>query len=879
VEVQGDRLKQLRKEAKKLEKEIRALQGEGSDDEDSGGYGGKGKGKSKGYGKGKGKRSRYEEAEEDDGWPEDDQESRQPRQPSVLGKGRPTLAGKGRPSLAAKGRPSQAFNQPGSQMPKGVFRSESESYARLGGNAVQELAKNGGQAPRRSVHQHAALKMADADSAEDEQKPSKAESWAAATSAEAAELGVRRSQKNPKSAKELAEEALQSPVAGPKRLGAAMSEFGKLKRVWSRSTLAKCLRNIFRIPHSWISRITNHTVLEIASCDKLSATLLKRQLLFLAHVVRKPGDDPVRASILKPFSSELQNLGFNRKRSRPRLTWAREVYKHVLFIAGAQSSGLVGSVDDGGHMPAFGPSLTSRESVASQSLVDNCGFMGALDCMSGLKEVHISHVHARFDGSSASSGIGGGASAQPTFQLSSDAQPSAKTQEPAEHDETQDEVLDDKKPEAVQWAEVARPRTWEGSKLRLQTRAKEPAVTEAKEIDIPPEEPAVPEVKAKEPAVPEEWEKEWACSLGLPKVARKLAFWAGLDPKVCQRPKAGHGGITRSIFVNLSELMRHAVLMEQYAQWLSEMKLQATSARYHQQAELDVTREAIVAHSGELTEFKRHSTTVVQQLQAQVSELKRMMSEMVAEMRVLGRQHAEIHASYLREDSERGPSKSLGASGAPEVADLHGAIQASQEHTLSKFGEVDHAMSILHANHSVVHKELLDTKKDWTRGQDLLGQAIQTLSQDFADFQKHSTNVTNKVQSDMYHVEERSRDERDRLNKAEVQIAAIHQTVQASANELVLLRSEQVEGMPATSLVSRHPSPCNARHDATLVASGSGAFLSPLLQQASQNSQQQQSAQLQQQKLQYEQQLQQKLINQQLIRPVRSPAPAGSRGW
>ncbi|CAE8680772.1 unnamed protein product [Polarella glacialis] len=642
------------KEAKKLEKEIRALQGEGSDDEDSGGYGGKGKGKSKGYGKGKGKRSRYEEAEEDDGWPEDDQESRlnfgatSPAQCSWQGQAHPGWQG--------------------SQMPKGVFRSESESYI-CGGICVhldpffqEYLAQQQLHLPHFKIR----IVKADADSAEDEQKPSKAESWAAATSAEAAELGS-----------------------------------GEAFQLSSRASI---------IPEPNVSAPSEPNMAR-------------------------------RRSQKNPKSAKIQNA-------------------LLAYIAGQEHC-----------LQCNGDQRVSKKI--------------------------IQHRH-------------GGASAQPTFQLSSDAQPSAKTQ------------------------------------------AKEPAVTEGKEIDIPPEEPAVPEVKAKEPA---------GLFLYSKKVARKLAFWAGLDPKVCQRPKAGHGGITR------------------YAQWLSEMKLQATSARYHQQAELDVTREAIVAHSGELTEFKRHSTTVVQQLQAQVSELKRMMSEMVAEMRVLGRQHAEIHASYLREDSERGPSKSLGASGAPEVADLHGAIQASQEHTLSKFGEVDHAMSILHANHSVVHKELLDTKKDWTRGQDLLGQAIQTLSQDFADFQKHSTNVTNKVQSDMYHVEERSRDERDRLNKAEVQIAAIHQTVQASANELVLLRSEQVEGMPATSLVSRHPSPCNARHDATLVASGSGAFLSPLLQQASQNSQQQQSAQLQQQKLQYEQQLQQKLINQQLIRPVRSPAPAGSRGW
>ncbi len=155
-----------------------------------------------------------------------------------------------------------------------------------------------------------------------------------------------------------------------RRLGAALSEFRKLERVWSHSTLsadrklrifeacvlskllyclhtawlnkhelarldafqAKCLRQILRIPHSYMSRVTNKSVLQQALAERLSTTLLKRQLLFLAHVARKPGDDPVRRSVLTPFSCELQSRLLKRKRGRPRLTWGREVYKHALSI-------------------------------------------------------------------------------------------------------------------------------------------------------------------------------------------------------------------------------------------------------------------------------------------------------------------------------------------------------------------------------------------------------------------------------------------------------------------------------------------------------------------------------------------------------------------
>ena len=166
-----------------------------------------------------------------------------------------------------------------------------------------------------------------------------------------------------------------SGTLGPelgRRLGAARAEFKKLERIWSHSSLStgrklrifdacvlskplyclhaaylnqqelarldafhvKCLRKITRIPHSYISRISNNTVLERASSTKLSRTLLRRQLELLAHVARKPDADPVRMSVFKPNTVDLKDRAFKRKRGRPRLTWATKVHKHALHAAG-----------------------------------------------------------------------------------------------------------------------------------------------------------------------------------------------------------------------------------------------------------------------------------------------------------------------------------------------------------------------------------------------------------------------------------------------------------------------------------------------------------------------------------------------------------------
>ena len=109
-----------------------------------------------------------------------------------------------------------------------------------------------------------------------------------------------------------------------RRIGLAKAEFDKLDRVWSHATIstqrklrifdacvlskllyslhtawlktadlarldafqARCLRRILRIPHSYYSRISNATVLERASRNKLSCLLLQRQLALFADITR-----------------------------------------------------------------------------------------------------------------------------------------------------------------------------------------------------------------------------------------------------------------------------------------------------------------------------------------------------------------------------------------------------------------------------------------------------------------------------------------------------------------------------------------------------------------------------------------------------------------
>lgn len=256
-----------------------------------------------------------------------------------------------------------------------------------------------------------------------------------------------------------------------------------------------------------------------------------------------------------------------------------------------------------------------------------------------------------------------------------------------------------------------------------------------------------------------------------------------------------------------------------YAQWLSEMKQQATNARYQQQAELDLMRDAINANNGELVDFKRHSSQVVQQLQGQVTELRARLSDAFAEMAQQSRQRTEVEqrtgnaigglqqalntrqmdldsnrrslAEQLERLSTEVESKLQLLEG--EVGNIKRALGSGQEQTIMKFSEVDKAMSIFHQNINGARQELTDTREDWKKSQDLLGQAISTLSQDLADFQKHASTVMNKLQSDAYHFEELGRDSKERMRSIEAQLTGIQQSVYSTNNELILLRGKAEE--------------------------------------------------------------------------------------
>ena len=92
----------------------------------------------------------------------------------------------------------------------------------------------------------------------------------------------------------------------------------------------KCLRRILKVPPSWISRVSNTTVLEMAKTSHLSDKLLHNQLSLFGKIAMSPNDSLMRKLTFHPNS--LQPVALYRRQGRPRLSWQSVLYAHARTI-------------------------------------------------------------------------------------------------------------------------------------------------------------------------------------------------------------------------------------------------------------------------------------------------------------------------------------------------------------------------------------------------------------------------------------------------------------------------------------------------------------------------------------------------------------------
>ena len=96
---------------------------------------------------------------------------------------------------------------------------------------------------------------------------------------------------------------------------------------------------------SFISRVTNKSVLQMAGHKQFTQQLLREQLLLFGRIARSPDSDMLRELTFIPSTLQPATERFVRKVGRPRLEWASCVAKVAHTIVGANGN-LFAAVQD-----------------------------------------------------------------------------------------------------------------------------------------------------------------------------------------------------------------------------------------------------------------------------------------------------------------------------------------------------------------------------------------------------------------------------------------------------------------------------------------------------------------------------------------------------
>ena len=91
-----------------------------------------------------------------------------------------------------------------------------------------------------------------------------------------------------------------------------------------------CLRQILRIRPSFYSRVSNETVLGMASQMRLSCLLQRRQVCSYKRVQTLPANNMLRMLVCHPNGEPIM-WSVQRGRGRPRQVWAHSVHKLLLL--------------------------------------------------------------------------------------------------------------------------------------------------------------------------------------------------------------------------------------------------------------------------------------------------------------------------------------------------------------------------------------------------------------------------------------------------------------------------------------------------------------------------------------------------------------------
>jgi len=223
--------------------------------------------------------------------------------------------------------------------------------------------------------------------------------------------------------------------------------------------------------------------------------------------------------------------------------------------------------------------------------------------------------------------------------------------------------------------------------------------------------------------------------------------------------------------------------VQAFAQWLTEMKARSSRTLQEMLSEMSIIRDGITSNNVELTDFKRHSSGISQQMQSQLTDLREKLTNAFGEITALVKQktladqemmqdinslqgnlscktaeienlkrsysqaHQQLQSSLIQITNHMSVTKN-------EVSTATSSCDRVQHDTSHRLGEVDSNLRGLEEMLSVGNAEnrnqMLQLQEEIAR----IHESLASVSAEFLDHKRATNSVHNKLQSQVWSLEE-----------------------------------------------------------------------------------------------------------------------------
>merc|ERR1719199_660856 len=240
------------------------------------------------------------------------------------------------------------------------------------------------------------------------------------------------------------------------------------------------------------------------------------------------------------------------------------------------------------------------------------------------------------------------------------------------------------------------------------------------------------------------------------------------------------------------------ITVQAFAQWLTEMRTRNASNLQQMLSEMAIIRDGITSNNTDLTEFKRHSTGISQQMQSQLTDLREKLTNAFGEITALVKQktlsdqemmqdinslqgnlscktaeienlkrsysqaHQQLQSSLIQITNHMAVTKT-------EVATAASSCEQVRKDTSNRLDEIDNNLRGLEEMLSVGNAEnrnqMVQLQEEIAR----IHESLVSVNTEFLDHKRATNSVHNKLQSQVWSLEEGRKRQQPFLQQGESQ--------------------------------------------------------------------------------------------------------------